>query len=56
MSGGTGTSAADQIGQGASGTVADPAEVLANTIPNPAQTLSGSANLPNLTPSCTNTP
>lgn len=49
-------SAGDQIGQGASGTVADPAESLADTIPSPAQALSGSASLPDLAPSCANTP
>jgi hypothetical protein len=56
MSGSAGMSAGDQIGQGASGTVADPAENLANTIPSPAQTTGGSASLPELAPPCTNTP
>jgi hypothetical protein len=56
MSASAGMSTGDQIGQGASGTVADPAETLANTIPSPALTLSGSASVPNLAGSCANMP
>jgi large repetitive protein len=56
MSASAGMSTADQIGQGAGGAVADPAETLANTIPSPALTLSGSASVPNLAGSCANMP
>lgn len=43
--------------QSASGTVADAAQNLPNSIPEPAQTLGGAASLPaELAPTCTNTP